>query len=108
MGFEKCIILHIYHYNTIQNNFTALQVLLCFTYEPFLPPHNPLATIDLLTVSVRFAFSRMFLRYFFLLSILEREEGGRKRGRETLIGCLLHASQPGTEPTTQACALTGN
>ena len=28
--------------------------------------------------------------------------------RETLIGCLSYASLPGTEPTTQACALTGS
>ena len=28
--------------------------------------------------------------------------------RETSIGCLLHAPQPGTKPTTQECALTRN
>ena len=39
------------------------------------------------------------------------ERGGRRereRGRDTLISCLLHAPQPGTEPITQARAPTGN
>ena len=34
--------------------------------------------------------------------------GGRKRGRETLIGCLLYTPWPGTNPKTQACARTRN
>ena len=36
--------------------------------------------------------------------------GGRKgeRGRKTSIGCLLYAPRLGTEPKTQACALTRN
>ena len=51
------------------------------------------------------------------LLILEREEGvGRERERErehrcereTSIGCLLYVPWLGIEPTTQACALTGN
>ena len=51
--------------------------------------------------------------FSFVIIFLEREEE-RERGRETfmeentLINCLLYAPQPGTEPTTQACALTGN
>ena len=44
--------------------------------------------------------------------ILEREEEREVEKhwceREALISCLLHAPQPGTKPTTQACALTGN
>ena len=37
------------------------------------------------------------------LLILERE-----REKETSNGCLSYALQPGIEPTTQVCALTGN
>ena len=39
------------------------------------------------------------------LLILEGKGGG-ERGRETSIHCLPHAPQPGTEPITEACALT--
>ena len=39
---------------------------------------------------------------------LWEKKGGRKRGRETLIGCLLYSPQPGTSPASQACALTRN
>ena len=46
---------------------------------------------------------------FFILLFLEREgNGGRKRRRETLMHCLLHANRLGTKPKTQACALTGD
>ena len=51
---------------------------------------------------------------FFLLLIPEREEGREKERekhwyeRETSISCLLHTPWPGTEPATQACALTRN
>ena len=38
-------------------------------------------------------FSIFFKKYIYL--ILEREEGRRKRGRETLTGCLLHAPTGG-------------
>ena len=38
----------------------------------------------------------------------EREGEKHPGEKETLIGCLLSAPQPGTEPTTQAYALTGN
>ena len=31
-----------------------------------------------------------------------------ERVRETSVGCLLYMPWPGTEPTTQACTLTGN
>ena len=44
------------------------------------------------------------LRTFFTL-LLKREEG--RDIDVTLIGCLLHAPWPGTEPTTWECALTG-
>ena len=50
----------------------------------------------------------------FIYPLLERGEGERKRGRETLtckrnINWLpLTCLQPGTWPTAQACALTGN
>ena len=37
---------------------------------------------------------------------LERGKGGRKKGTETLIGCLSHT--PTWGPATQACALTGS
>ena len=32
----------------------------------------------------------------------------RERERETLIGCLPFAPQPGVKPATYVCALTGN
>ena len=52
----------------------------------------------------------MFWGYFFkdFIYLFFGGKGGRKRGRETAINCLLYAPQPGTEPTTQACAPTGN
>ena len=50
----------------------------------------------------------LFLLKIFYLFFILREKRGRKRGPETSISCLLHASGLGTEPTTQACALTGN
>ena len=34
--------------------------------------------------------------------------GERQKGRQALIGCLPFTSQLGIEPTTLACALTGN
>ena len=50
-----------------------------------------------------FFFFKIFFIYF------ERGgEGGRKRGRETSIGFLSYVPQPGTDPATQACALTWN
>ena len=42
----------------------------------------------------------------FIFRVGEGEEHGYVR--ETSIGCLLHAPQPGTKPTTQECALTRN
>ena len=52
----------------------------------------------------------------FLLLFIFRRRGreGKREGekhqyeREMSIGCLSRAFQPGTEPATQACALTGN
>ena len=45
--------------------------------------------------------------FFKILFIYFREREG-KRNRETLIGCLLYLPQPGTKPSTKACALTGS
>ena len=39
---------------------------------------------------------------------LREGKGGRKRGRETLISCLLYVPWLGTELTTQVCALSGD
>ena len=39
--------------------------------------------------------------------LLEREEERERTGRETVVSCLSHASQPCARPTTQAYALTG-
>ena len=53
--------------------------------------------------------SSFFFFLFKILFFLERGQGREKeRGRETLIGCIPHVSQPGTGAATQACALTGN
>ena len=38
----------------------------------------------------------------------KREEEKHEHERETSTGCLSHTPQLGTEPATQACALTGN
>ena len=52
--------------------------------------------------------------FLFPSPLIEREEEGEKEvekrccGRETSISCLLYVLQPGTKPTTQAHALTGN
>ena len=52
--------------------------------------------------------------FFFFWKILfifrERGREGEKQQCEIerLIGCLLHTPWPGTEPATQACAMTGN
>ena len=49
---------------------------------------------------------RFYLFIFRERGILEGEKHLCKR--ETLIGCPLHTPRLGTEPTTQACALTRN
>ena len=36
----------------------------------------------------------------------EKQRGKHQCERETSMGCLSPVPQPGTEPTTQACALT--
>ena len=52
--------------------------------------------------------------HLWLTDFKERRREGEREGekhqceRETPIGCLSFALQPGTEPVTQACALTGN
>ena len=38
----------------------------------------------------------------------ERGKGGRERGRETLIGCLLCVPQSWTKPASSVCAVTGD
>ena len=48
-------------------------------------------------------FQLLFKKILYIYLFLERGEG-RKRGRETLIGCFSYSS----EPTTQAHALTGD
>ena len=56
----------------------------------------------------------LFFKRFYLFIFRERGREWKKRGRErsmlreTLIGCLSHAPQPGTWPATHACALMGN
>ena len=52
----------------------------------------------------------MFTSFFkaFIYLFLEIWKGGRKRGRETFINCVLHAPQLGTGPSMKACILTGN
>ena len=54
----------------------------------------------------------LFLKFYYLF--LERGEGREKEvekhvcAGEILMGCLSHAPQLGTWPTTKACALTRN
>ena len=49
----------------------------------------------------------LFLKRFYLFIFREKEEIHQCE-RETSIGCLSPMPQVGTEPTTKACALTGN
>ena len=56
----------------------------------------------------------LFFKRFYLFVFRERGREGEREGkkhqcvRETSINYLLYVPQPGTEPTTQACGLTGN
>ena len=55
--------------------------------------------------------SDIFKILFLILERGKRREKERERNidvREKLIGCLLHLPQTGTNPATQACALTSN
>ena len=59
-------------------------------------------------------FFPFILKIFYVFIFRERGREGEREGkkhqcdRETLVGCLLHAPQLGTELTTQAHALMGN
>ena len=54
----------------------------------------------------------LFFKTFCLLIFREKRREEERKGnidvRETFINCLSYVPQPGTEPTTQACALTRN
>ena len=54
---------------------------------------------------------QFFYRFYLFLERMEGREKERERDineRETLIDCLLYTPQLGSEPATQACALTWN
>ena len=57
---------------------------------------------------------QLFFKDIMHLFFRERGRDGEREGekhqcvREILIDCLAHAPQPGTAPTTQACALSRN
>ena len=50
--------------------------------------------------------------FFFILILgyvsTDFRKAGGERERETWTDCLLYMPQPGIEPTTEICALTGN
>ena len=71
---------------------------------------SPLSPVQLFSLSFKFFFVNYILQSLFLkrFYLFLEGNGGRKRGRQTLIVYLLYALWPGTEPATQACALTGN
>ena len=51
----------------------------------------------------------IYIFKYLIYLFLERGEGVRKRGRETLMcGCFLSTPLLKTWPATQACAVTGN
>ena len=50
----------------------------------------------------------LFLTWGHIFIDSKGEKERNTDGRETPIGYLPHTLLPGTEPTTQACALTGN
>ena len=56
VGFDKCMMTYIYHYNIIQNSFTALKILYC-ACSP-LPPLQLQAAANVFSIH-RFAFCRM-------------------------------------------------
>ena len=66
--------------------------------------------LDVLLVNSVYVFFKTFYLFIYLFIYLFLERGeGRKRGKETsLCGCLIHTLHQGTQPTPQACALTGN
>ena len=75
---------------------------------PLLPtPWNPDVATTAAATSTR---KRFFFFRFYLFIFRERVREGEKHqcDRETSIGCLFHVPHPGTEPTTQAYALTRN
>ena len=55
-----------------------------------------------------------YLKFFSFIDSKERGRDGEREGekhpceREISISCILHPPRLGTEPATQACALTGN
>ena len=52
---------------------------------------------------------RTFCNFLKIIYLFLDRGKGRERGRETSVcGCLSHRPLPGTWPTTQTCALTGN
>ena len=53
-----------------------------------------------------FLYPLFFLRFYLFIFRKDVREG--EKGRETSIGCFLCTPWSGTEPATQACALTGN
>ena len=74
------------------NNYQFVEVL--YHYTPIYSLSNP---------------SGLFCFYFLRERGREEEREEKHRcGRETLVHCLLHTPHLGTEPTTQACAPTGN
>ena len=62
------------------------------------------------TMSGIFFFFKRFYLFIFRERGREKEREGEKYlcERETWIGCLTYAPQPGTKPTNPACALTRN
>lgn len=56
MGFDKCILPCIQHYNIIENSFTVLKNPLCFTYSTL--PCELLRTTDLFTIFIVLSFPK--------------------------------------------------
>ena len=50
----------------------------------------------------------LFFFIFYLFTFRERRKEGEREGENINVWLPLERPQPGTRPTTQACALTGN
>ena len=72
-----------------------------------LTPYTAITGVLTIFPMLYFTAPWLFLKIFYIYLFLARGEG-RKRGTEPSIGCLSHTPRQGTEPTTQACALTEN
>ena len=92
--------------NDFVSSLVLYQASLSTDPRPIAPGGNP---SYLNSIYQEVFFLKILLNYFRERGKEKEREGKKHRClRETSISCLLHVPQPGTMPTTQACALTRN